>query len=104
MIGYSDKAIGPLALIMSKTSEYVKTFRVKDGDKDENNKLTSFCIDDEKLLEKHKAVWTKTEDLKNIKLNALSVYNDRYIKTKIRTCNDKVYLNVCCLNVPEDDI
>ena len=39
-----------------------------------------FCIDDEKLLEKYKAIWTKIEDFKNIKLNALPVYDDRYIK------------------------
>ena len=29
---------------------YVKTFKVKDGDQDKNNKLMSFRIDDEKLL------------------------------------------------------
>ena len=33
-------------------SGYIKTFKVKDGDKDINNKLMSFRIDDEKLLEK----------------------------------------------------
>ena len=41
----------------------------------------SFHIDDERLLEKYKAIWTKIEDLKNIELNALPVYDDRYIKT-----------------------
>ena len=35
---------------MLKMSGYVKTFKVKDGDNDENNKL-SFHVDDEKLLE-----------------------------------------------------
>ena len=35
--------------------------------------------------------------MQNIKLNALPVYDDRYIKTKIKTYDDKVYLNV-----PED--
>ena len=44
-----DKAIRPLVLIMPKMSGYVKTFKVKDGDKDKNNKLMSFHIDDEKL-------------------------------------------------------
>ena len=29
-------------------------------------------------------MWTKIEDLENIVLNALPVYGDRYIKTKIR--------------------
>ena len=56
-----------------------------------------------KLLEKYKAIWTKIEDLKNIELNALPVYDDRYIKTKIRTYGDKVYTNFRGLNVPEDD-
>ena len=46
----------------------------------------------------------KIEDLKNIELNALPVYDDRYIKTKIRTYDDKVYTNFHGLNVPENDI
>ena len=28
----------------------------------------SFCIDNEKLLEKYKTIWTKVEDLKNIEV------------------------------------
>ena len=63
----------------------------------------SFRIDYEKLLEKYKAIWTKIEGLKNIELNALPVYNDRYIKTKIRTYDDKVY-NCHGLNVSEVDM
>ena len=46
----------------------VKTFEVKEVDKDKNNNLMSFRIDDEKLLEKCKAIWTKMDYLKNIKL------------------------------------
>ena len=56
---------------------YVTTFKVKDGDKYKNNKLISFRIDDEKLLEKYKAISTMTEVLKNIELNYLPVYDDR---------------------------
>ena len=37
-------------------SGYGKTFKVKDGDKDKNNKLMTFRIDDEKLLEKYKVI------------------------------------------------
>ena len=37
-------------------------------------------------------------------MDALPVYDDRYIKTKIRTYDDKVYTNFCSLNVPEDGI
>ena len=38
LIGYLDKAIRPLVLIMPQTSGYVKTFKVKEGD----NKLFSY--------------------------------------------------------------
>ena len=82
MIEYLDEAMRLLVLIMPKMSGCVKTNKVKDGDKDKNNKLVPFERDDEKLLEKYKDVWTKIEDLKNIKLNMLPVYDDRYIKKK----------------------
>ena len=40
----------------------------------------SFRIEDEKLLEKYKAIWTNTEDLKKIELNASPVYDERQPK------------------------
>ena len=57
LIGYLNKAIKSLALIMPKMSGCLKTFKrhktfkVKDEDKDINKKLMSFHINDEKLLE-----------------------------------------------------
>ena len=39
-----------------------------------------------------------------MKLNPLPVYDDRYIKTKITTYDNKVYTNFRGLNGPEDDI
>ena len=63
----------------------------------------SFCIDDEKLLQKHKAIWTRIEDIKNIELNALPVYDGRYIKTKI-TYDEKVHASYRGLNVLEDNL
>ena len=47
-----------------------------------NSRLSA--LDDDRLLEKYEASWTKIEDLQNIETNALPVYNNRYIKTKIR--------------------
>ena len=79
MIKYLDKTLRPLVLIMPEIRRYVKMF--------------SFRIDVGKLLEKYKAIWIKIEDLKNIKLNALPVHDDRYIKIKIRKFGDKVYAN-----------
>ena len=67
MIGYLDEDIRPLDSTMPKISGYINTFKVED----KNNKLMFFHIDDEKLLEKYKAISTKFEDLKSIKLDTL---------------------------------
>ena len=64
-------------------SGYVKTFKVENR----NNELMPFRIDVEELLERYKSIWTRFEDSKNLKSNALPVY--RHIKTY----RDKVYTN-----------
>ena len=52
LIGYLDKVIKPLVLILTKMSGYVvKTFKARGKDKD--NKMMSFCINGEKLSEKY---------------------------------------------------
>ena len=95
-----DKAVRPLVLVMPKMNGFAKTFKVED----KINKLISFRTDGEKLLEKYKAVWTKTDDLKNIELDALPLYDNRYMKAKISTYGSKVYNNFRDLNGSEDDI
>ena len=59
LIEYLDKTTRPLVFIMPKMSGNVKTFKVKER----NNKLVSFRIDNEKLLQKYKAIWANIEDL-----------------------------------------
>ena len=73
-------------------SGYVKTFKERDKDKD--NKLMFFCTNDEKKFKKYKTIWTKM----------MPVYDNRYMKTKIKTYGDYVYTDFCGLNVPVDDI
>ena len=104
LVEYLDKAIKLLVSIMFKLSGYVKTFKAKDADKNKNNKLMSFRIDDENLLEKYNAIWTKTEDFKNIELNVLPDHDDRCIKTRIKTYDGKFCTNYRVLNIPEDDV
>ena len=43
---------------MPKMSGCVKTFKVEYKIK----KFISFCVDNEKLIENYKAIWTKIED------------------------------------------
>ena len=39
MVGYLDKVTRLLVLVLSEMIEFVKTFKVKDRNKDENNRL-----------------------------------------------------------------
>ena len=73
MIGYLDVFLKPLALILPKMSGYVKTH------KDKNNRLMSFYINNDKLLEKYINTWTKIKEFKKTELNALLVFDDIYI-------------------------
>ena len=74
LIRYLDEVTRPLVLIMPKMSGYVKTFKVKD--KDGNNKLISFCINDKNLLEKYKTIWNEIQDLENIECFTLDAFKD----------------------------
>ena len=75
MTGYLDDVIRSLVLILTKINGYIKTF------KDNDIKLMHLVIDNDKLLQKYKTIWTKIKNLKNIELNALPVYDNGYIKT-----------------------
>ena len=71
LIEYLDEA---MVLIIPKMCVSIKSF------KDKNNKIKFLRIDDDKLLEKYKTIWTKIEDLKNTEMNALPIYDNRYMK------------------------
>ena len=59
-------------------------------------------VDDDQLFKKYKTIWSKNEDLKNIWLDSLPVYDDGYIKNKTRTYGDNFQTIFCSLNVPGD--
>ena len=56
LIGYLDEVIRPLVLILPKMNGYVKIFKDKGKDTNQNNKLISFHIDSNKLLEIYETI------------------------------------------------
>ena len=46
----------------------LRHLNLKKEDKDKNNKLMSFGIDDEQIIETYKSICTKIEYIKNIEL------------------------------------
>ena len=51
---------------------------------------------------KYKAIWTKVEDFKNVKLNSLPFY-DEISKLQNKNNSDNVYTNFSDWDVQEDD-
>ena len=66
LIGYLDDVIMLLVLILPKMSGYVNAFKDRHEFKKKNNNLMSLHIDDNKLSEKCKTIWTMMEDLKKL--------------------------------------
>ena len=78
-IGYLDESIIPLCLILPQMSGWIKYF--------ENvGKNMSFKIEDDEVYTKYNNIWNKIKKLLgNIKLGSDVIYDDQYIKTKVKT-------------------
>ena len=70
---------------------------------DKNSKYMNHLVKDEKILKKYLKIWNKIKSLIKKELNSEPVYNDKYIKTKIKIYNDKVYTNFQHNKIPKDN-
>ena len=57
---------------------------------DKNSKYMNHLVKDEKILKKYLKIWNKIKSLIKKELNSEPVYNDKYIKTKIKIYNDQL--------------
>ena len=77
-IGYNDESVNPLCLLLPQMSGWIKYF--KNGGKN-----MSFKIEDDEVYSKYNQIWNKIKKLLgNIKLSRDVVYDDQYIKTKVK--------------------
>ena len=70
---------------------------------DKNSKYMNHLVKDEKILKKYLKIQNKIRSLTKKELNCEPIYNDKYIKTKIKIYNDKVYTNFQHNKIPEDN-
>ena len=76
--GYAnDGFIRPLCIILPQMSEFIKYFN-------NSGKNMSLMIKDDKVLIKFKEIWGKVREPLGIKLHSKPIYDDKYIKTKVR--------------------
>ena len=81
-IGYTDNDnIRPLCIILPQMSGYIKYF-------DGGGKNMSFKIEDDNVFSKYNEIWNKILKTLNIKFHIQPMYDEKYIKTKVKTFND----------------
>ena len=86
MIGYKDNTNIPLQLFLSKMTGYLNI--LEDG-----TRKMSFLTDNNEVLERYTKIWGKLSDLIDKKFDSDSVYNNKYINTKIRSYNNDIITN-----------
>ena len=80
-IRYNDNdIIRPLCIRLPQMTGYARKF--------DENATMSFIVKDKRLLKKYTKIWETTEGLMKINFESKPVYgdDDKYIKTKIKTC------------------
>ena len=59
----------------------------------DETKYTSFLIKDDELLEKYNEIWEKVKNSLKKEFDSEPVYNEKYLKAKIKSYNGKINTN-----------
>ena len=97
-IGYREgKIVKPLCIILAQMSGYIKYF-------ENGGKSMSFLIIDDDMLDKYNEIWNKIKKDLNIKLHIMPVYDEIYIKAKVREFNSVIKINFSGYEIPKENV
>ena len=71
----------------------------KDSDE---TKYISFLIKDDELFEKYNEIWGKVKNSLKKEFDSEQVYNEKYLKTKIKSQNGKINTNFHNNKIPKE--
>ena len=96
-IGYQeDEIVKPLCIILPQMTGYIKYF-------ENGGKNMSFVIKDDDVLDKYNEIWDKIKETLSIKFHSMPVYDEQYIKAKVRVFNGVIKTNFLCDEVPKEN-
>ena len=78
-------------------SGYIKNF-------DNGGKNISFMIKDDRVLIKYNDIWNKIKKTLNIKFHNMPVYDEKYIKVKVKEFNGVVNTNFLDDEIPKEGV
>ena len=98
-IGYlhDDDVIRSLSIILCQMSGYIKYF-------DNGGKNISFKIEDESVYLKYTEIWNKIKKSLGIKFHSQPIYDDKYIKTEVKTFSSMINTLFSCNEIPKKEI
>ena len=77
-IGYQEgEIVKQLCIILPQMSGYIKYF-------ENSGKNMSFMVKDDNVLDKYNKIWDKIKEKANPKFHSIPVYDETYIKAKVR--------------------
>ena len=95
-IGYKEgKIVKPLCIMLPQMTGYIKYF-------ENGGKNMSFVIKDDYVLDKYNEIWDKIKETLNIKFHSMSVYDEKYIKAKVREFNGTIKTNFLGDKIPKE--
>ena len=86
-IGYKEgEIVKPLCIILPQMTGYIKYF-------ENGGKNMSLVIKDDDVLDKCNEIWDKIKETLSIKFHSIPVYDEQYIKAKVREFNGVIKTN-----------
>ena len=64
----------------------------------------SFVIKDDDVLDKYNEIWNKIKKTLNIKFHSMPVYDEKYIKAKVKEFNGVIKTNFLSDEIPRRDV
>ena len=96
-IDYKESEIvKPLCIILPQMTGHIKCFEI-------GGKNMSFVIKDDDVLDKYNEIWDKIKETLSIKFHSMPVYDEKYIKAKVREFNGVIKTNFLGDEVPKEN-
>ena len=97
-IGYKEgETVKPLCIILPQMTGYIKYF-------ENGGKNMSFVIKDDDVLDKYNEIWDKIKETLSIKFHSMPVYDEKYIKAKVREFNGVIKTNFLGDEIPKESM
>ena len=96
-IGYKEgEIVKRLCIILPQMTGYIKYF-------ENGGKNMSFVIKDDDVLDKYNEIWDKIKETLSIKFHSMPVYDEKYIKAKVREFSGVIKTNFLSDEVPKEN-